>query len=256
MAHTASVNQPTEAVANNGSLLSPAIVGYQTKQARIAITGVDDLVIRSLLDHQQFSDLHGDAKRMGISSAMWPLFGLLWPSGAQLAARMAARPVTPGERVLEIGCGLALASLVAHRRGADVTASDCHPLAAGFLRANLLLNQLSPMQYRHGHWSSLLLPITRDGIAAAALVNGRYDLIIGSDVLYERDTDALLPAFIALHTTENAEVWIVDPDRGNRAAFSRQMAAIGFGVREERLDSPATTHADAYKGRLLVYERP
>ena len=43
----------------------------------------------------------------------WPLFGLLWPSGAQLAARLGARPVTPGERILEIGCGLALASLVA-----------------------------------------------------------------------------------------------------------------------------------------------
>ena len=60
---------------------------------------------------------------MGISSAAWPLFGLLWPSGAHLAARLALRPVRSGERILEIGCGLALASLVGHRRGADVTAN-------------------------------------------------------------------------------------------------------------------------------------
>jgi predicted nicotinamide N-methyase len=80
------------------------------------------------------------------------MFGLLWPSGAQLAARMAAHPVVLGTRVLEIGCGLALASLVGHRRGNDMTASDCHPLTAGFLLENLRLNALPPMKYRRGHW--------------------------------------------------------------------------------------------------------
>ena len=92
--------------------------GYATKQEVIAIAGVDDLIIRSLLDRLQFADPDGDAERLGISSALWPLFGLLWPSGAHLAARMAEHPVSPTERILEIGCGLALASLVGHRRGA------------------------------------------------------------------------------------------------------------------------------------------
>jgi len=44
--------------------------------------------------------------------------------------------------MLEVGCGLALASLVCHRRGIDVTASDCHPLASRFLLDNLRLNGL------------------------------------------------------------------------------------------------------------------
>jgi predicted nicotinamide N-methyase len=230
-------------------------LSFETKQEVISINGADDLIIRSLLDKQQFSDPHGDAERMGISSAMWPLFGLLWPSGAELATRMALRVMTANERVLEIGCGLALASLVAHRRGVDVTASDCHPLAAQFLRNNLQLNALAPMQYRHGHWSSVLSPIGRDGVAASIVVHGRYDLIIASDVLYERDAGALLPIFIARHAAENAEIWIVDPDRGNRAAFTMQMAHLGFQVREERLDKLATEHTPAYKGRLLVYSR-
>jgi len=107
--------------------------GYHTKEGRIAIPGVADLVIRSLRDRQQFSDPEGRAERLGISSASWPIFGLPWPSGRQLAARLAARALRPGERILEIGCGLALASLVGHRRGAAVTASDRHPLAAAFL---------------------------------------------------------------------------------------------------------------------------
>lgn len=120
--------------------------GYLTKQEDIAIAGVADLVIRSLLDKQQFSDPEGAAEALGISSAAWPLFGLLWPSGAQLAQRMANRPLQTGERVLEIGCGLGLSSLVCHRRGVDVTASDCHPMAQQFLQENTRLNGLSPLQ--------------------------------------------------------------------------------------------------------------
>ena len=230
--------------------------GYQTKQARVAIAGVNDLTIRLLLDKQQFSDPHGEAERLGISSAMWPLFGMLWPSGAHLAARVALRPVRAGERILEIGCGLALASLVAHRRGADVTASDCHPLVEEFLIENLRLNNLTPLKYRCGHWSDPQVVSTPHHTSATAnAVEGQFDLIIGSDVLYERDVSATLAGFIARHSSPGAEVWIVDPDRGNRPAFNRQMAAQGFGMSEERLSTEATADSPAYKGRLLIYRR-
>ncbi len=187
---------------------------------------------------------------MGISSGAWPLFGLLWPSGAQLAARLAARPVRPGERILEIGCGLAVPSLVGHRRGADVTASDCHPLVPRFLTENLRLNGLAPMKYRHGHWSSPQPPGDHDGVAA---LDGEFDLIIGSDVLYDRDASAVLAGFIARHAAPGAEVWIVDPERGNRAVFNRHMLALGFVMHEERLDRPASAGSERYRGRLLFY---
>jgi predicted nicotinamide N-methyase len=192
---------------------------------------------------------------MGISSAAWPIFGLLWPSGAHLAARLALRPVRADERILEVGCGLALASLVGHRRGADVTASDRHPLAESFLEENLRLNHLGPMKYRHGDWSAPELPPERDSASAPCVLRGQYDLIIGSDLLYERDADAALAGFVARHASPAGEVWIVDPDRGNRPAFNRQMADEGFLLREERLDSPAALGVAAYKGRLLVYQR-
>ena len=55
--------------------------------------------------------------------------------------------------MLEIGCGLALASLACHRLGMDITASDRHPLVEGFLHANLALNRLAPLRYRHGDWA-------------------------------------------------------------------------------------------------------
>ena len=229
--------------------------GYQTKQEHIGIAGVADLVIRSLLDRQQFADPRGEAERLGISSAAWPLFGLLCPSAAQLAARLALRPVLEGERILELGCGLALASLVGHRRGADVTASDRHPLAPSFLRENVLLNALLPMKYGHADWEQPEPAPFAAGTGEADSVRGRFQLIIASDVLYERDVDGALAGFIDRHAAAHGEVWIVDPDRGNRPAFNRFMAAAGFDLSELRLDSVATPHAPAYKGRLLTYRR-
>ena len=223
--------------------------GFHTHQTRIAIDGVPDLVIRSLADRQQFHDPHRHAERIGISSAAWPLFGQLWPSGAALAARLAQREVRPAERILEIGCGLALPSLAGHRRGANITASDCHPLAAGFLRANLRLNGLAPMSYRHGQWTVPARERVRSGAHRGSVVRGRFDLIIGSDVLYERDTSGGLAAFISRHANASSQVWIVDPDRSNRAAFNRQMEREGFNRSEERLDGLA------YKGRLITYTR-
>ncbi len=221
--------------------------GYLTKREDIAVAGVADLHIRSLLDRNQFFDPLGEAQDLGISSAAWPLFGLLWPSSSKLAVRLAQRPVDSHEHILEIGCGLALASIVAHRRGAQVTASDCHPLAAGFLQRNLRLNDLPPMPYVHGQWGS-------DAAPGAQAVQ-RFELIVGSDVLYERDARGDLARFIAEHAAPSVEVWIVDPDRSNRSAFSQRMLAQGFRMHEERLDSPATPLAAAYKGRLLVYQR-
>ena len=231
-------------------------LGYQTKQEDLHIEGVDDLIIRSLLDKQQFHDPLGLALHLGISSATWPLFGLLWPSGSHLAERMALRPVNPLERILEVGCGLALSSLVGHRRGAHMTASDCHPETARFLLENLRLNGLAPMDYRHGQWG--VQPVIQNNDIA---LTGQFNLIVGSDILYERDEQGMLAKFIDSHAAPGAEVWVVDPNRGNRAHFNRNMAALGFDLHELLLDRPAIEASlghlsqAAYKGRMLTYTR-
>ena len=215
--------------------------GYQVKFETIPILGGDDLAIRSLLDREQFADPQGTAEQLGISSASWPLFGLVWPSARILAGAMQGFAIE-GKRVLEIGCGLALASMVIHRRNGDITASDLHPLTETFLLENLSLNHLLPLKYETGNWEAENPHL------------GTFDLIIGSDVLYERNQPALLSAFIAKHANPNVEVIIVDPDRGNRSDFSKCMALLGFSLSEARADG-IQANGEVYKGRILSYRR-
>jgi len=211
---------------------------YQLKFETVSGSG-DDLQLRSLLDRQQFYDPLGEAEREGISSSAWPIFGLLWPSGRVLAHVMLTFEIG-GRRILELGCGLALASLVVHRRGGNITASDCHPLAADFLLENLKLNRLPAMKYQSGNWSR------------SNPILGRFDLIIGSDVLYDRGQPEVLSQFIDLHAQPNAEVLIVDPDRGNRVSFSRKMDSLGYSHTETSI-STLPGDGGKYKGRLLKY---
>lgn len=214
--------------------------GYCTRVSTVHLGG-HDYRIRSLSDRQQFADPLGRAAKAGISSANWSLFGQIWPSGRLLAEAMSEFDVG-GKRVLELGCGLGLASLVLTRRGADVTASDHHPLAELFLSHNAGLNGLGIPHFHDLQWA-----VADDGL-------GRFDLIIASDVLYERDHAALLSALCERHAKPSAEVVITDPGRGNSGAFTRAMATLGFSMEETRTRFDAKDRPP-FRGRLLHYRR-
>lgn len=214
--------------------------GYQTRIVELRIGG-SDYRIRALLDRAQFHDPDGAAERAGISSATWPIFGQLWPGGNALAETAATLDIA-GLRILEFGCGLALNSLVLRRRGADVTACDIHPLAAEFLRANAELNGLPHIPYRHAPWDA-----DDPGL-------GRFDLLLGGDVLYERDHAALVAGFVERHANPGARVIIGDPGRGHANALSRLLVARGWALTEQRCAMGAND-APPWRGRLLHYAR-
>ena len=197
--------------------------------------------IRSLKNKQQFYDHEDRALALGISSATWPLFGVVWPAARILAQTVCVFEIG-NKRVLEIGCGIALSSIVLHKMGVDITASDYHPLAQEFLDINVLNNHLLPIRFATGNWE-IENPLL-----------GEYDLIIGSDILYEPAHAEFVSQFISLHSNNQVEVIIVDPNRGNRANFTRKMIALGYS---HRFDSFNVTDVDniVCKGRILHYQR-
>ncbi|MDD2467451.1 MAG: histidine kinase [Desulfobulbus sp.] len=213
---------------------------YQVKFETIVVNGVD-YTIRSLQDRQQFHDPDGAAEKMGISSATWALFGNVWPSGLVLADIMSTYKVD-GLKILEVGCGLGIASLIANERGARHTASDYHPLAAGFLLENTRLNHLSPLQFERCNW------------AESNPTMGLFDLIIGSDLLYEPDHPGLLSNFINLHASPLVQVIIIDPGRRQQSRFTKNMEHLGFA---SSFDRPTTDQAQCrtFKGKILKYSR-
>lgn len=214
--------------------------GYTTRLLTLRFGG-HDYRIRALSDLQQFADPHGLADRAGISSAQWSLFGQVWPASRVLAQAMSDFEVA-GKRILELGCGLGLSSLVLQRRQADITASDHHPLAEEFLIYNAALNGLPMPAYLDLGWT---LPQPN---------LGRFDLIIGSDLLYERGHAEQLSTLIANHAHPSAEVLITDPGRGNSGAFTTALLRQGFSVDEVR---SAFDDGDVapFRGRLLSYRR-
>lgn len=213
---------------------------YHTKNETITVSNID-YWIHSLKDRQQFYDHEQRAESIGISSATWSLFGVVWPSSRILAATVSLLELD-GKRVLEIGCGLALSSIVLHKMGVDITASDYHPLAKAFLDKNILRNRLLPIKFETGNWE------TNNPLL------GQFDLIIGSDVLYEPVHAENVSQFIHCHAGVNVDVIIVDPNRGNRANFTRKMIALGYSHHFERFDVQGN-HDASCKGRILHYHR-
>src|SRR5690606_4759664 len=132
--------------ASNGVGWSGTMPGYSTRMLAMQVAG-DAWRLRVLSDSQQFHDPDGHGDALGISSAQWSLFGQLWPAGQLLAQAMHGFDIA-GKNILELGCGIGLASLVLQRRGARITASDVHPLAEPFLAYNAALNELEAVTYR------------------------------------------------------------------------------------------------------------
>ena len=97
-----------------------------------------------------------------------PYWAELWPAGTALAA---ALPDVGGLRVVELGCGLGVPSLVAAARGAEVTATDWAADAVELLRVNVERNGL------------VLRCEVRDWREPW---HDRFDLALAADVLYER----------------------------------------------------------------------
>lgn len=157
----------------------------------------------------------GEAERL---HELCPFFGNLWPAARGLARYLGkrGRGALQDKRVLEVGCGLALPGLVAARLGADVTVTDGHPEVPYFLQRNMTLNDLTGVRYVEADWR------------LEGILLGSFDLVIGSDVLYERTHPEYLARLIKSHLAPGGEVIVADPGRAYLQDFERRMQASGF----------------------------
>ena len=135
-----------------------------------------------------------------------PYWAELWPSARALAMQLIDLPL-PGGRVLELGCGIGLPSLVLRQQGVDVTASDYYPEALDFTLRNAERNRIPPPRTLLLDW--------RDPPAALE----PFDLVVAADVLYEARNAEAIAALLPRITAPDGLVLIADPGRTHFEAF-------------------------------------
>jgi predicted nicotinamide N-methyase len=181
----------------------------ETVLERIAVGGVELELERpadaeSLIDEQAFE-----------IDEFLPYWAERWPSGVALADNLATLDLA-GARVLELGCGLGLPSLVAARGGADVVATDWSGDAIALLERNASRN--------HARLAAVTAD-WRDTSAFAAL--GPFDLVLAADVLYEgRNAEPIT----ALLRELASPALIADPGRRHANAFFAAAREHGWVV--------------------------
>jgi predicted nicotinamide N-methyase len=145
-----------------------------------------------------------------------PYFGVVWPAAQALSEWMSENLSTQlaGKTFLELGCGLALPSLLAARLGAAVTATDLHPDVPIFfernIRRNLAGGNATPV-FVHLDWRQL-------PEQAAP-----WDWIVASDVLYERSYAGTLLSFLERHLSRGGQALVADPQRPFCEQFEKQI---------------------------------
>jgi predicted nicotinamide N-methyase len=155
-----------------------------------------------------------------------PYWAELWPSGIALA-RVVRRRDVEGLRVLELGCGLGLPSIVAALGGARVLATDWSPEGLEVAVMNAARNH-ADLETALVSWAGADLLVR----------SAPWDLVLGADLLYERrNVDQLLSLLPRL----GGEILLAEPGRPPAARFFEQieLEVESLGDRVHRLTGPA-----------------
>jgi predicted nicotinamide N-methyase len=158
-----------------------------------------------------------------------PYWAELWPSAVALTRHLCKRDLGR-ERVIELGCGVGLSTILALAQGADVLATDHYEAALDFTaynaRANLDLEpEVSILDWRE--------PAV-EGI-------GTFDLVLAADVLYERKNAVALADLVPQLLAPGGEAIFADPRRDEAPVFFGAMKEQSFedATEEITVEQPA-----------------
>jgi predicted nicotinamide N-methyase len=151
-----------------------------------------------------------------IKDEQMPYWAEIWPSAITLSSFIADELALTGSRVVEIGAGVGMASVVAAWKGASVLVTDYSLEALRFVRYNALKNRVA-LESQRLDWR---------------LVQCReqFDLLFAADVLYERVN--LLPIVTAIDKLLKPDgvAYLADPRRRLAEQFLELAAENYFSI--------------------------
>jgi len=146
-----------------------------------------------------------------------PYWAEIWPSSLALASFLCEEAQMQGVRVVELGAGVGVVSIVAAALGAAVLATDYSPEALRFIHCNALANAVG-VRVQRLDWRNVMQP-------------GKFEMLLAADVLYERVN--LLPIITAIDQLlePGGSAYIADPRRRMAEQFLELAAENGFSVK-------------------------
>jgi predicted nicotinamide N-methyase len=149
-----------------------------------------------------------------------PYWADVWPSALGLADRV-ARERGSGRRLLELGCAVGFVACLAAKIGFRVTATDYYAEACDFTRLNAHRNRLPIPDVRIVDWRDY--PADLRG----------FDVVIASDVLYEKPYCDLVAACFAQSLAADGLGILSDPQRTLAAGFPAAAERAGLTVKRQ-----------------------
>lgn len=141
---------------------------------------------------------------------------VLWPSAIALGHELATRNVK-GKRILELGAGTGLPGILAASLGAHVVQTDRQNLVLHVCKLNAERNGVTTIEHRVGDWT-------------AWTDSARYDLIIGSDILYAEPLHPQLRQIFDTNLVTGGTLLIADPFRETSVGLLEAMERDGWNV--------------------------
>jgi len=121
------------------------------------------------------------------------------------------------KRVIELGCGVGLPTILALAQGADVLATDHYEAALDFTAYNARANLDQEPEVTALDWR-------QPDIAGF----GTFDLVLAADVLYERKNAAALADLVPRLLAPGGEAIFADPRRDEAPVFLEAVERLGF----------------------------
>lgn len=187
-----------------------------------------DLICQEMTPEEQLDPFAED---------LCPYFGVLWPAAEGLSEYIAQNPgLVKGKTVLELGCGCGLPSLVASHLGGHVLATDYHPDVEEYFQRNCRHSSVN-CQYQRLNWREEKMTI------------GTYDVVIGSDVLYESRHPGEVAKGLLKFVKPGGTILLSDPGRSYLQQFVNAMNEEGY---PEEMTSVTIEGKDIWLFKFLV----
>lgn len=196
---------------------------YQTELLQLNIEGIDIAIERVTNIDELFERLiaKGDDHEDMVDERI-PYWAELWASALAMSQYLVQSKMDwTGKKVLEIGAGLGLPSIVAGKLGAtDISISDYLVEAVDFAKKNWAKNNTHAANFITMDWRN-------PDIAFAA------DILLAADIAYEqRMFDALPIAFKTL-CKKGGTILLTEPNRGFAKTFMEDLHHQGFEIEKK-----------------------